>query len=164
MTKKKEDLRTVKKGKVIADRNRTQYTWEFKRSQNKWILEIQEHKHETGTKVEEEVRSVRSNVTEYRPVTDQDPSKMTVAQKKKYDKEVEQLNKSIQGGLVKVIDNKVNNQAVEPVVMEKNVQQLVKVEKEVTTWIPGSKKSFDVFVDLSHPAIRIWVKNYAKTK
>jgi len=164
MTNKKEDLRTVKKGKVIADRNKAQYTWELKKSQNKWILQIQEHKHETGTKIVEEIRSVRSHVTEYRPVTDQDPFKMSVAQKKKYDKEVEQLNKSIQGGLVKVIDNKVNDQAVEPVVCEKNIQQLVKVEKEIKTWIPGKKESFDLFVDLSYTAIRIWVKNYAKTK
>ncbi len=88
---------------------------------------------------------------------------MTAAEFKKYEADASKLNAAINNGLAKVVDGKVNDQEVEAVIIEKNISQLVKVEKEKTTWKEVKKTSFDLYVDLSIQALRLFVFNYSKT-
>jgi len=160
---KKSDLHTIRKGHVFAKDKKTKLDFEYKKGPQKFVLDISVNKIEPTIEVVEELRHVKSSITEWRPKLEKPADKLTAAEKKKYEADTKKLNTAINNGLKKVIDNKVDDLEVIPVVIEKNVQQVIQIEKEVNGWKETGKKSFDLYVDLSIQALRIFVKNYSKT-
>jgi hypothetical protein len=160
---KKSEMQTVRVGSVFAQKKKVKLEYALKKNNEKFILEITPCSEKLATVETEQMRSVKSSVTEYRPKLTKAKDKLSAAELKKYEADTKKINNAINNGLGKVVDGKFNEQEVEPFVVEKNIQQMVKVETERITWVKGTPVKFDLYIDLNVRALRAFVVNYSKT-
>lgn len=159
----KTTVQTVRRGYVFAPQKNLKLDFELKKDTDKFILEITTNGFKPGVVIEEQQRTIKSNVTEWRPKLEVPVSELSPSELKVYEKQIKDFNTALKNGTTKVIDNKINKIEVTPVVIEKNITQIIPVEKEVNTWVEIGKKKFELYVDLSAKALRLFVKNYSKT-
>lgn len=130
----------------VKDKN---YSYTFSRSENKkhvgvFILAINENKKTVEIVEETENRKIKQSITTWVAI---DPDKQ---------KDLEKILKTE----FQVIDKKINEIEVKPVVEEKNVIEEVTVKKEVEAYAPQLFAEVNVYIMLSSNAARLFAQKY----
>lgn len=121
------------------------YTYKFEQVAAKhFVLSVAENKKTEQQISEKQFRKVLQSVTTWK-ASDETKQKNVDAE--------------LQKG-TKVIDSKINEIEVTPVIIENEIIQEVEVLKTVNVMKPGKEKSIDVFIPLSGIACRIFAQNF----
>lgn len=139
-------MATLTKGNFNVKGKNYSYTFQPV-STRKFLLEISENKHVDEVLKSTEFRKVRQSLTSWEAL---DPKKQ-----KEVDKIIQKEGKDL-----KVIDSKINEIEVKPVVNETELIQEVEVKKTVKVFKPLKPKKLDIFINLSSTAVRVYAQNY----
>jgi len=136
-------MSTINQGNFNA--NGKNYTYKMEQAAPKhFVLSVAENKISEEKVSEKQFRKVLQNVSTW---------------KAKDETKQKTVEMELQKG-TKVIDSKINEIEVLPLIIEEEIIQEVEVQKTVNVMKPGKAKTIDVFIPLNAMACRIFAQNF----